>query len=119
MSPETLVRRCHELIGTVPEGLDLLDGDSLIGFFQSFRPDGLALNGLFNGLPTAPELQRRLDLLFVSAGDDRRAQGGRDAYFVIRNPQPLDPEKANQFADQWLSGVYQLAASVGEVGITN
>jgi len=119
MSPETLIRRCHELIGTVPEDIDVLDGESLIGFFQSFRPDGLALNGLFNGLPEAAELHHRLDQLFVAAGADRRAQGGRDAYFVIRNPAPLDPERADQLAAQWLTGVRQFAESLGEVGIVN
>ena len=119
MSPETLVHRCHELIGTVPEEIDSCDGESLIGFFQSFRPDGVALQGLFDGLPMGPELQRRLDQLFVSAGEDRRPQGGRDAYFVIRNPEPLDPDKANQLADQWLTGVHEFAMSLGAITITD
>lgn len=119
MTPENILQRCHDLVGTVPEDVDQSSGDSLIGFFQSFRPDGTALQGLFDGLSVAVDLQNRLDKLFTAAGDDRRPEGGRDAYFVIRKPEPLDPELAGELASQWLGGIRQLADTLGEPGIGN
>jgi hypothetical protein len=117
MTPENILQRCHDLVGTVPEDVDQSSGDSLIGFFQSFRPDGTALQGLFDGLSVAVDLQNRLDKLFTAAGDDRRPEGGRDAYFVIRKPEPLDPTLASELAIQWLAGIRQLADTLGEPGI--
>ena len=100
MTPEQFIQRCHDLIGSVPEDADQSNGECLIGFFQSFRPDGMALQGIFEGIPVATDLQNRLDNLFIAAGDDRRPEGGRDAYFVIRKPDPLDPTVASELAQQ-------------------
>ncbi|MGI9467227.1 MAG: apolipoprotein acyltransferase [Rubripirellula sp.] len=112
MTPEQLIQRCHDLIGSVPEDADPSNGESLIGFFQSFRPDGLALQGIFDGIPVATELQTRLDNLFIAAGNDRRPEGGRDAYFVIRKPEPLDPTVASELTQQWLDGIRQFAKTM-------
>lgn len=117
MSPETLIQRCYDLIGSVPEQSDPANGESLIGFFQSFRPDGKALDGIFDGIPVAAELQRRLDQLFAAAGDDRRPEGGRDAYFVIRNPKPMAPNTASELTQQWLEGLRQFAEIVNAPNI--
>ncbi|MEM9588853.1 MAG: apolipoprotein acyltransferase, partial [Planctomycetota bacterium] len=57
--------------------------DDLIGFFQSFRPDGNGLEGLFDDLPLGDLLHQRLAELFSAAGDDRRPTGGRDVYFIV------------------------------------
>lgn len=116
-SPEQLLQKCHEyaMLGTEAE----LDADSLIGFFQAFRPDGRALDGLFDGLPVADQLHRRLDSLFEAAGDDRRPTGGRDAYFVVRSPSPLDPKKAETLTTAWLSELRSLAKTLGQVSLLN
>ena len=119
MTPEKLIQRCHDLIGSSSEDIDQSNADSLIGFFQSFRPDGSGLHGLFDGIPFASELQNRLDNVFIVAGDDRRPQGDRDAYFVIRKPAPLDPALAGDLARQWVNGVRQFAEALGVADIVN
>lgn len=117
MTPEQFIQRCHDLIGSVPEDADQSNGESLIGFFQSFRPDGMALQGIFEGIPVATDLQSRLDNLFIAAGDDRRPEGGRDAYFVIRKPDPLDPTVASELTQQWLCGIRQFAEAMNASSI--
>ena len=112
MTTDTLIRRFHDLAGLEPE--TALDADSLIGFFQIFRPDGSAIDGLYSDLDVGQALHARLDKLYAVAGNDRRPQGGRDAYFVIRNPEPLDPELARQLGFGWLQGLRELARCVGD-----
>lgn len=113
MPTEELIRRLHEFAGIGPEVS--ADPDSLIGVFQSFRPDGREISGLFDSLQQrGGALESRLELLFEAAGDDRRPQGGRDAYFVVRNPPPLDPEEARDLGTRWLTGVQSLATQVGD-----
>ena len=116
MSTQALLRRCHDLVGIDEENAD--DADSLIGFFQSFRPDGLALSGLYEELEIGDELHARLDQLYEAAGNDRRPQGGRDAYFVVRRPSVLDPEVAQTLGQSWLSGLHALAIAVGNQEIS-
>jgi len=111
-SPERQVlQRMAEAVGMDPAKLD--EEDSLIGFFQSFRPDGRGLQGVFDEFPAGEQLHNRLDQLFAAAGDDRRPQGGRDAYFVVRRPPPLEPDAAREAAEQWLTQTAQLASMVG------
>jgi hypothetical protein len=115
MTPETLIRRFHDLAGFGSEVSP--DADSLIGVFQVFRPDGRAVVGLYDDLEDGEQLLQRLEHLYAVAGDDRRPQGGRDAYFVVRNPPALDPDLANQYAKAWLAGLRALAVSLGDVEI--
>ncbi len=89
------------------------DADSLIGFFQLFRPDGRALTGLFDNFDEGEELEARLQQLYEVAGDDRRPSGGRDAYFIVRSPAAISPEQAEHDASVWLQGLGSLAAAVG------
>lgn len=112
MTSETLIRRFYELAGI--DGEDHT-ADSLIGFFQTLRPDGRAIQGLFADLEEGNELEERLDQLYAAAGDDRRPSGGRDAYFVVRNPPALDPNRAEELAVKWLEGLRDLAISLGDV----
>lgn len=112
MNTEALIQRFHDRTGAeVPE---IGDPDSLIGFFQNFRPDGKALDDLFGELGAGPDLSERLASLYEVAGDDRRPQGGRDAYFVVRNPPALDPDLARQWGTDWLSGLRDIALSIGD-----
>lgn len=112
MTPEQLIRRCHDLAGHPSDAV--ADADSLISFFQVFRPDGNALDGLFSDLDCGDRLQERLDQLFLIAGDDRRPSGGRDAYFVVRKPATIDPNQLENAAKAWLVGVRDIALSVGD-----
>lgn len=115
MTSETIIRRFHELAGFEPK--DGLDADSLIGIFQTFRPDGAGLAGLFSQFDVGDALHERLDRLFAASGDDRRPNGGRDAYFVVRNPQPLDPDLAARLGRSWIEGLHQLADSLGATAL--
>ena len=116
MSTTAFLERCYDLAGS--ETTEESDADSLIGFFQTFRPDGLALSGLFDELKCGDQLHQRLQALFDAAGNDRRPQGGRDAYFVVRNPSALDPDRARQLGVEWLSGLREIAACLGSASIT-
>lgn len=113
MSTQTLLQKFHDLAG-FNEEMEM-DADSLIGFFQTFRPDGHAVDGLFEELSMGEQLQDRLEQLYMTAGDDRRPQGGRDAYFVVRNPPKIDPDLASNLAKSWLTGVRDLSTSLGDV----
>jgi hypothetical protein len=87
--------------------------ESLVGFFQMFRPDGQALQGLYEGLPGETDLGSRLDRLYRAAGDDRRPSGGRDAYFVVRQSPVPTVESATQMCRDWLSAMADLARVTG------
>ena len=115
MSTNALLRKCHDLAGLGPE--TSLEPDSLVGFFQVFRPDGQALAELFSELEVGDELQSRLQQLYAIAGDDRRPSGGRDAYFLVRDPKPLEPERAEQLATSWLEGLIAIASHLEEESI--
>lgn len=108
-----LFERCRLAAGIDPQMPD--EPDSLIGFFQTFRPDGRGLEGLYNGVPAGDELHHRLDRLFEIAGDDRRPEGGRDAYFVVRRGRLIGPERVEQLAQQWLEKLHLLATELEDV----
>ncbi len=111
MTPQEIVSRFHQYALVAEE--TATDADSLIGFFQTFRPDGKAIAGLFDDLDCGVDLHERLDELYAAAGDDRRPQGGRDAYFVVRQPKPISPDDAEQHASKWLKGLSELASELG------
>lgn len=101
-----LIDRFHDHAGVQPSSAD--GADSLIGFFQNYRPDGLALQDLYDGHRHGDELSRRVEQLFVAAGEDRRPQGGRDAYFVVRQCKLINAEKAESLALGWLESLAKL-----------
>lgn len=91
------------------------DPDALIGVFQSFRPDGIGLDAAFEGLDESAELQGRLSDLYRECGDSMRPQGGRDAYFVVRRPRPIDPAVAESAAREWLDNLAILSQAAGNL----
>lgn len=107
MDEQVLLQRCRNLAGFAPDAP--CDGDSLIGVLQQFRPDGRGLQGLFDDLPLGAALQQRLQQLYEIAGDAARPGGGQDAYFIVRNPPPLDPQRAQTAAQAWLRALLTLA----------
>ena len=125
MPTDQLVKKLHDLAGFTPgagqnAGLqdapsDFSPADSLIGLFQVFRPDGAGLDGAFEQIASGDQLRQRLQLLFDAAGDDQRPAGGRDAYFVVRKPKPIDPIVAESLANDWLSRISELALTLGDV----
>jgi len=88
--------------------------DSLIGFFQQFRPDGRGLAGLFDDLPGGQDVHRRLEEVFEIAGSDRRGDGRRDVYFIVRSPEPISADATQQLAENWLSGVASIADATAD-----
>jgi hypothetical protein len=92
----------------------MTEPESLIGFFQLFRPDGENLDALFDLLELGDQLSDRLQRVFHAAGDDRRPAGGKDAYFIIRSPKPMSSELAEHHGASWLEGLRQIAESVGD-----
>ncbi len=125
MPTSAFLQQCRELAAsqgaTPPAPKDnepeISDADSLIGFFQIVRPDGGSLEPLMPGLPMGEALHTRLMSLYEHAGDNRRPTGGRDAYFVIRRPQPLDPIRAEHLVKQWLAGLTSIAEKLGKLEI--
>jgi hypothetical protein len=111
MTSAALIERCHQFANSDPEELN---ADSLIGFFQLFRPDGAALSGLFDQLEAGEQLHARLEQLYASTGDDRRPSGGRDAYFVVRRPPAIDSDQATELGQRWLSRLAKLAEQLGD-----
>ena len=106
----TLFEQCRQAARLDPNAP--MHPDSLIGMFQAFRPDGIGLDDAFSGLPIAGDLFRRLERLYRDSGEDRRPQGGRDAYFVVRCPSPMDPIVAESTARQWLENLADVAKAV-------
>ncbi|MGV3485989.1 MAG: apolipoprotein acyltransferase, partial [Planctomycetaceae bacterium] len=102
-----LQARCRDAAGMAADAS--VDDQTLIGFFQRFRPDGSGLIGLYEGLPRGQDYQRRLADLFLATGDDRREGGGRDAYFVVRNPEQISPDVAEHQAAVWLESLRRIA----------
>ncbi|MDA8745497.1 apolipoprotein acyltransferase [Rubripirellula amarantea] len=125
MSTSELIRQIHlkSPFNADPSSTDEDDAanaDSLIGLFQNFRPDGKGLQGIFSDLEphldreVGIQLEERLDQLFTAAGDDRRPQGGRDAYFVVRQPPEVSVAQASAWATQWMEQLAELANNVGD-----
>jgi len=122
MSTETFMQRCQQLAaqsgsgstGTTPPGPEMSDADSLIGFFQTFRPDGEALSELFSVLPQGEALAQRLDGLYRTAGQNQRPGGGKDAFFIVRSPKPLSVEAAEHHGLTWIDGLRRFAESVND-----
>ncbi|WDQ14752.1 apolipoprotein acyltransferase [Rhodopirellula sp. P2] len=109
---EALLRRMGEAVGIMDD--TVFENDKFLGFFQSFRPDGRGLDGVFDELDGGSELRQRLENLFEIAGDDRRPQGGRDAFFVVRSPDPIDPAVVESKAVEWTGRMAELAEKLGD-----
>lgn len=116
LTAENLIQKCHALARTEA---DVMDADSLIGFFQIFRPDPAGLTGLFEHLDVEPQLHQRLDQLYTAAGDGRRGDGSFDAYFIVRQPPAIDPDQAQQLAQTWLHRLGHLARRCGETALAD
>ncbi|MFG0265065.1 MAG: apolipoprotein acyltransferase [Rhodopirellula sp. JB055] len=109
---QALLRRMGEAVGIMDD--TVFENDKFLGFFQSFRPDGRGLDGIFDELDGGEELRRRLEHLFEIAGDDRRPQGGRDAFFLVRSPRPIDPAVVESKAVEWTDRISTLAEKLGQ-----
>ncbi|MEM9828324.1 MAG: apolipoprotein acyltransferase [Planctomycetota bacterium] len=90
------------------------DEDALVGFFQNYRGQDTDFLTWHDGIDAADELSQRLDRLFQAAGEGYRPGGGRDAYFVVRQAPPLDPQLAENLAGNWFNELQRLAPAIGD-----
>jgi len=109
--PIDMLARLRNIAGIADD--EPCDGDTLIGILQRFRPDGLPLVGLFDGMPNGVELASRLQQLYDIAGDSARPGGGQDAYFIVRTPPCAEPDDIHRWATQWLQSLHALAVQTG------
>ncbi|MCA9138471.1 MAG: hypothetical protein KDB00_16985 [Planctomycetales bacterium] len=124
---DLFVQRCRDLAhqsgfaadNTPTSAPETSDAESLIGIFQLFRPHGADLEALFDSVPQADRLVDRLKRVFDCAGDDRRPQGGRDVYFLVRSPKSLAVESAEHHAASWVEGLKQIAEAAGDSAIAD
>ncbi|QDV63707.1 apolipoprotein acyltransferase [Crateriforma conspicua] len=118
IQPAELIERCRDaanIMGQDDAGGPVMDGpDSLIGFFQHFRPDGTGLGDVFRDLPGGDEVHERLDRLYDVAGHNQRSDGRRDLYFVVRRPDPIPADIVSKAGRDWLRGVRALATITGD-----
>lgn len=111
MNLEQFIDHCHRLTGNQQQ--ETSGPDSLIGLFQCFRPDGKETQEIFLNDPRKKDLNQRLEQLYVVAGNDRRPDGVRDAYFVVRRPAPISPMQAETIGKKWIQGLHSMAEHAG------
>lgn len=107
MEPEKLIRQCCQVAGI--DAANPEDPESLIGFVQHFRPRGEGIEAALNGLPRAEDFLNRLGTLYQLCGDPRRPDGGKDVYFIIRKPLPIDPADVETLVGHWITQMVDLA----------
>lgn len=106
-----LWRQAQRMPATGPEA-----EASLVGFFQAFRPDGAGLEGVLNDVAGGAEILSRLQRIYeaTAPGWDRR-----DAYFVVRRPQPFDPARLEEVAWEHLSRMRDISLVIGNADLTS
>jgi hypothetical protein len=120
MNQTDLLERCRDLASRnrLPDDSAANWGpEDAIGFFQTLRPDGDALNELFDGVDQGDELRERLLHVFRAAGDSARPDGARDAYFVVRKPMGISAEVVEHAGRLWLKQLAMIDNKVGDGSI--
>lgn len=100
-------------------GVEDRSADSLIGIFQAFRPDGLALAGIFDDVEGGEEFAHRLGQVYDATGDARRPDAMRDAYFIVRRPAPIAADLAGGYAMEFFLNLATLARHLGSDQLTS
>lgn len=77
--------------------------ESSMGLFHAFRPDGLRDHAFLDNVPGGSAFRDRLNSVFAAVGDGRRADGMKDAYFIVRNPPHLSLQRAETLTHQFVS----------------
>lgn len=79
--------------------------ENTYGLFQFFRPHGIGIDALFDGIPEKADICRRLQYLYETC-DPANAT---DAYFVIRNPIPTSASVLRNLSLEWLRNLRNIA----------
>ncbi|MDG3004687.1 hypothetical protein [Paludisphaera mucosa] len=87
--------------------------DHLAGFFQNFRPHGVGLAEVFEGVEGADEITPRLLEIYRATAEGWRDDGGYDAYFNVKSPVPLAAPRAVELVLGHLEKVRAMAEVLG------
>lgn len=105
---------CSQLTQASGQAVDAQDPKSLVGVFQRLRPDPAPLQESFEMLPNGAEVYQRLRLVYHFAGNPRRSDGMKDAFFVVRFPSEFEPEQINLAGKQFFDALGALAHEQGK-----
>jgi hypothetical protein len=84
----------------------------LVGFFQAFRPYGQDLPRALEGVVRAEEILPRLLQIYAATAP---GWDERDAYFVVRAPDPLFQDQARDLILAHVQRFAQIAKEVGAI----
>jgi hypothetical protein len=112
MDNSTFFNRCKELSGDASRRR--WTAHDLAGFFQYFRPDGKALEGLFHDIPAGVDVYKRLQKIYRATAAASQGPQGIDAYFTIRNPEPAPIGDLARYATAQLTNWRQMAAQINQ-----
>jgi len=92
------------------------DRDDIFAFFQRFRPDGRGLERALLPIPSGRAVLDRLLPIYSATSGGWQADR-YDAYFIVRNPAPIDRSDAGTLVRNHLSNLAGVAAlaKVGEL----
>jgi len=93
------------------------DRDDIYGFFQRFRPRADGLERALLPLPHGRAVLDRMLPIYSATSDGWQTDDYSDAYFVVRNPAPIDTSEAGALVRDHLRNVGRAAAlaKVGEL----
>lgn len=83
------------------------------GLFQQYRPHGVGVEAVFDGIPHATEYVKRLRSVYRASYHEDWA---RDVYFIVRSPRAASLEELAAFGMEYLSGLRLLSAMLAERG---
>jgi len=89
------------------------DVECAFGLFQQFRPDGVGVEVVFDGVPNASEYVERLRTIYRAAYHD---DWDRDVYFIVRSPQAASPEELAAFGMEYVAGLRFLSGMLAKRG---
>lgn len=89
----------------IAAGTSFSSSTGLVGLFQALRPEGLKEEGLFDGIHGGQEFEKRLTALYAAVRTSSRADGMRDAYFIVREPLSAEPATIGDLGATFAHGV--------------
>ncbi len=115
-----LVLRALEHIGAKATSDEREDERRLLGFLTVFRSVPAALRKLLEGVPDADEICVRYAVLRDAAGDGVNPEDESvDAYFVVRQPQPIAIDRAEQLLRDHYEAMASLAHEIADVALSD
>lgn len=117
MDKEAFFNHCKALAGDTSDA-PWTDCD-LAGFFQSFRPNGQALEPLFRDIPGGDEIYSRLKQIYAATASSYQRGTETDAYFIVRKPQKIDIDMLSRSAAAQLTNWRRIAEQNQELELVD